>query len=281
MFDFRYHALSLVAVFLALGIGILLGSTIGDNLASQANKDLSSSLRGDLLKARQDARDASSNVSQRDRVIQAAFPRIVGDRLRGKTIAIVASGKLPQDLESDVRKTVGDAGGTIDSVSNVGDGTKPADLGKAVGRRFANVSTGDTAGLRALGRRLGRSIVKGSRDTAELKSALSSQFSGDYAGADAVVFYRGAPAKRDAAHLALEEGLVEGLRKSARSVVGIEQTSTDPSQVPWYADRGLSSVDSVDLAGGRVALALALAGAEGSFGVKKTAQDILPPVTGA
>ena len=43
MFDFRYHALSLVAVFLALGIGILLGSTIGDNLASQANKDLSSS----------------------------------------------------------------------------------------------------------------------------------------------------------------------------------------------------------------------------------------------
>ena len=101
MFDFRYHALSLVAVFLALGIGILLGSTIGDNLASQANKDLSSSLRGDLLKARQDARDASSNVSQRDRVIQAAFPRIVGDRLRGKTIAIVASGKLPRTLEGN------------------------------------------------------------------------------------------------------------------------------------------------------------------------------------
>src|SRR5947207_15352155 len=103
MFDFRYHALSLVAVFLALGIGILLGSTIGDNLASQANKDLSSSLRGDLLKARQDARDASSNVSQRDRVIQAAFPRIVADRLRGQPIAIAARGELPPDLETPVR----------------------------------------------------------------------------------------------------------------------------------------------------------------------------------
>jgi hypothetical protein len=281
VFDFRYHALSLVAVFLALGIGILLGSTIGDNLASQANKDLSSSLRGDLLKARQDARDASSNVSQRDRLIQSAFPRIVGNRLRGKTVAIVATGKLPQDLESDVRKTVSDAGGTIDSVSKVDDGTKPTDLGKALGRRFATVSSGDTAGLRALGRRLGRSIVNGSRDTAELKSALSSQFNGDYAGANAVVFYRAAPDKRDSTHLAIEEGLVDGLRKSARSAVGIEQTSTDPSQIPWYADRGLSSVDSVDLAGGRVALALALAGAEGSFGVKKTAQDLLPPVTGA
>jgi ABC-type proline/glycine betaine transport system permease subunit len=30
MFDFRYHALSLVAVFMALVIGILLGIAIGD-----------------------------------------------------------------------------------------------------------------------------------------------------------------------------------------------------------------------------------------------------------
>ena len=51
--------------------------------------------------------------------------------------------------------------------------------------------------------------------------------------------------------------------------------------MPWYADRGLSSVDDVDLVGGRVALALALAGADGSFGVKKTAQDLLPKPSGA
>ena len=37
MFDFRYHALSLVAVFLALAIGILLGATIGDSLVSDAS----------------------------------------------------------------------------------------------------------------------------------------------------------------------------------------------------------------------------------------------------
>src|SRR5256885_7576827 len=140
MFDFRYHALSLVAVFLALGIGILLGSTIGDNLASQANKDLSSSLRGDLLKARSDARDASANVSQRDRLIQAAFPRIVGTKLRGTRIALVATGKLPQDVESNLRKTISDSGGTVDSVSVVTDSVKPADLGKAAGGKFANLS---------------------------------------------------------------------------------------------------------------------------------------------
>jgi hypothetical protein len=275
VFDFRYHALSLVAVFLALGIGILLGSTIGDNLASQANKDLSSSLRGDLLKARQDARDAGSNVSQRDRLIEAAFPRIVGNRLHGQRIAIVASGKLPQGVESNVRKTVGDAGATVDSVSTVADDTKPADLAKALGGRFNRLGT-STADMRLLGRRIGRVIVRGGRQAEELKSRLSNQFSGDYAGADAVAFYRAAPDKRDDAHLAIEEGLAEGLRGAGAPSVGIEQSTTDPSQVPWYADRGLSSVDSVDLPGGRIALALALAGAQGSFGIKSTAQDLLP-----
>ena len=44
MLDFRYHALSLVAVFLALGIGIVLGAGLGDSVVSQANRDVRSSL---------------------------------------------------------------------------------------------------------------------------------------------------------------------------------------------------------------------------------------------
>jgi hypothetical protein len=280
VFDFRYHALSLVAVFLALGIGIVLGATIGDNLVSQANKDLNSSLRGDLIKARQDARNADAEVAQRDRLIQAAFPRIVGSRLRGKRIALVATGKMPQDVESNIRKTAADAGATVDSVSVVTDSLKPEDLGKALGGRFAKVATGSAA-LRSLGRRIGRVIVKGGSSAQALKNRFPDQFNGDYAGASAVTFYRADPDKRDVAHLAIEEGLAEGLRRSGVPVVGVEQSSTDASQVSWYVDRGMSSVDSIDLPGGRIALALALAGAEGSFGIKKTAQDPLPRAAGA
>jgi hypothetical protein len=280
VFDFRYHALSLVAVFLALGIGIVLGATIGDNLVSQANKDLNSSLRGDLIKARQDARNASAEVAQRDRLIEAAFPRIVGKRLQGKRIALVAMGNVPQDVESNLRKTTSDAGATIDSVSVVSDSVKPDDLGKALGGRFANVAA-SSADLRSLGRRIGQVIVKGGSAAQTLKNHFADQFSGDYAGAQAVAFYRSDPAKRDVAHLAIEEGLAEGLRRSGVPVVGVEESGTDPSQVSWYVDRGMSSVDDIDLPGGRVALALSLAGSEGSFGIKKTAQDPLPRAAGA
>ena len=48
MFDFRYHALSLVAVFLALVIGLLLGVAIGDKgLVSGDAQDVRGSLRRD------------------------------------------------------------------------------------------------------------------------------------------------------------------------------------------------------------------------------------------
>ena len=88
MFDFRYHALSLVAVFLALGIGIVLGSSLGDSVVSQANKDVRSSLRGDLLDARAAAQKASSSVAQRDKFIDASFARLAAGKLRGAHVAI-------------------------------------------------------------------------------------------------------------------------------------------------------------------------------------------------
>src|SRR5256714_12689031 len=92
MLDFRYHALSLVAVFLALGIGIVLGSSLGDTVVSQANKDIAASLRADLTKARGDAHDARAAVAQREDPIGGLFPRLAAGELTGERVAPVGSG---------------------------------------------------------------------------------------------------------------------------------------------------------------------------------------------
>src|SRR5947208_11747407 len=106
MLDFRYHALSLVAVFLALGIGIVLGSSLGDTVVSQANRDIASSLRGDLNSARNDARGAHAAVAAREGALDSSFAYIADHKLRGKTVSVIASGDLPADLQSDVRDGV-------------------------------------------------------------------------------------------------------------------------------------------------------------------------------
>ena len=46
--------------------------------------------------------------------------------------------------------------------------------------------------------------------------------------------------------------------------------------MPWYKSKNLSSVDDLDAPAGQAALAYALAGAHGAFGVKPTADSLLP-----
>ena len=78
----------------------------------------------------------------------------------------------------------------------------------------------------------------------------------------------------------LEAGLLDGLHRSGIPVVGVERTDTDPSSVGLFGAHGLSSVDDLDLTAGQVALAYALRGSAGSFGVKSTADRLLPALHG-
>jgi hypothetical protein len=276
--DFRYHALSIVAVFLALGIGIVLGATLGDSVVSQANKDVRSSLRGDLLDALSRARDATTKLQQRDRFDTGAFPYIAGGKLTGKRVAIVSSGQLPQDVENSTRNAVKDAGGTVDSVTQFDAKPDLVVLGNKLGGGFQLLGTAPSQ-LRPLGRRLGRQLARGGRVPHKLEGAFPDSFKGDYRGADAVVFYR-TNDERDNQSKTFESAVVEGLRASGVPVVGVERSETDPSQISYYVNAGLSTVDDLDIPPGRIALVLTLDGATGDYGFKKTAQAPLPPPPG-
>jgi hypothetical protein len=280
MLDFRYHALSLVAVFLALGIGIVLGSSLGDTVVSQANRDIASSLRGDLNGARSDARAAHAGVAQRERALQAVFPRIVGGKLAGRRVAVVASGPLPADVQSAARDAVQGAGGKLAGVSQLRTPPDVGKLGAAVGPRFTGLRSDDKR-LRPLGRRLGEALAGGGGLAQRLVKQFPDRFGGQPARADAIVLYRDPAPDRSPAVQQVEQGLIEGLRAAGVPVVGVETTETDPSQISFFANQGLTSVDDVDSAGGRIALVLALDGARGSFGYKKTADAPLPQPAGA
>src|SRR5215212_12239704 len=113
MLDFRYHALSLVAVFLALAIGIVLGVTIGDSLVSDAERSLRGDLRADVENARGDATKARGELSGRDRMLDQIYPQLVATRLNGVRVAVVSWGPLPDDIESGVRDAVSKGGGRL------------------------------------------------------------------------------------------------------------------------------------------------------------------------
>lgn len=272
MFDFRYHALSLGAVFLALAIGIVLGATIGDSLVTDARNQLRADLREDVKRANNERDDAKDALARNQSVADATFPILARDRLAGQRVALMATGSLPDDVESDVRKAVETAGGDLDSVSVIDVPAAVAELQEAAGGSFATRSPGSDV-LELLGRRIGGSVVTGGRLARRLARRLPDRFQGDFHPVDAVVFYRSPPEKDQKGRDDLEKGLVAGLTARGLPVVGVESVDTNPSQISWFKDHKLSSADAVDDVGGRMALVLALAGAEGNFGTKKASDD--------
>jgi Copper transport outer membrane protein, MctB len=285
LFDFRYHALSLVAVLVALGIGLLLGVAIGDSeLVSSANRDVADGLRDDLREAGAESDELRDELRTRDEFGRQAYPVLASGQLPGQEVGLVFLGGDSRPIYDSVREALEPTGGELGYVAVV---REPPDLGSLARRaeesRFEALEEDEDL-LRPLAERLGRGLIVGSPFTRSQRSALLSSFSGELDAVDAIVVARSAVERDDESADAiaeLEEGLVAGMRDTQLPVVGVETRETDPSQIRWYADRNMPSVDNVDTVSGRAALVFILAGnVEGTYGEKGTAEALLPSVVG-
>ena len=282
----RYHAASLAAVFLALAIGILIGVGLGQNVISGTTKNLEQSLKSDLAAARGRADKLQGQLNREADFEQEAFPALAGGILRGDHIAVVALGGLPADVNGDVEQVVGSESPTGAALSEVAVVREPPDL-PAIAGAAPQGSQGkhvrrDRADLIAVARRMGRGLVVGGPTFDRFRGPMLVKVSGRPGGIDGVVVIRSQPGNLGPHQVAqsdtLEKGLLAGLESGGGTpVVGVERSDSDGSSMGLLSGAGASAtVDSVDLTSGRVALAYALAGGRGSYGVKSTADQLLP-----
>ena len=281
MFDFRYHALSLVSVFLALVLGLLLGVAIGDRgLVSSAERDVRASLRGDVRKAQAESENLRAQLDEQNKFLQEAYPLMVGSRLIGERVGVVTLGDVSDQEIGNVRDALEATGGRLTSVVSI---RTPLDLPSistaAAGTAFQNLQV-EPKLVKRFGERVGVGYVSGGgRLLDKVHRELLASSSGALGGVDSVVVIREPRTFQKPQQNVLddfEDGLMTGLSSNNGTVVGVETTDTKPSQVGWYRDHDLASVDDVDQLPGRAALVFALAGADGAFGTKSTADGLLP-----
>src|SRR4051812_34291985 len=91
----RYHAASLIAVFIALAIGILIGAEFGGDGLTKTRRYLEHSLVDNLQDERSRSEELSGELGRSNEFADRVYPVLVRDRLEGKRIAIVAFGELP------------------------------------------------------------------------------------------------------------------------------------------------------------------------------------------
>lgn len=282
MFDFRYHALSLVAVFVALIVGLLLGVAIGDQgLVSSAEQNLRDDLRDDVRAAQSESADLREELERRRRYEELTLPGLVGDRLDSRRVDLIFIGERSESVFDDVRQAVEAAGGELSLVGAI---ATPLDLGgvarAAEGTQFTGLEE-DSELVDDLGRRVGVQLIRGGRFLATIRQELMSASSGTVGPSEAVVLARTPDDDLDEETAQrvdqFVDGLVDGVRSAGAPIAGVEQTSTEPSQIPWYREQGLGSVDNADTVPGRAALVMLLAGAaDGAYGIKVTRDAYVP-----
>ena len=276
----RYHATSLIAVFLALAIGILLGATLGGDTLNDTRRDLEKSLTGNLEDARARADELNVELGRANEFATRVYPVLVRDQLRGKRIGVVALGDLPSDVSGDVEQALEATGARLVAVGVV---REPFDVralnGELVKTRFARLGK-DPDAQAEFGAGLGRQLVRGGTLLDRVRSQVFSRASGNFRGLDGVIVVRSQPEKMGPVQRAtaarIESALMSGITATRATAVGVESSDAEDSSVSFFQGNDLPSVDSVDLVAGRLATVFALLGAEGSFGVKSSADRLLP-----
>lgn len=113
MVDFRYHVVSIVAVFLALGIGIVFGTTVIDRaLLNDLDRNVTR-LTGEKRELEDERRALTERVADAEAWGQAVAPALVTGVLAGERVVVVSAPGASRSLRDDVVKQLTAAGATV------------------------------------------------------------------------------------------------------------------------------------------------------------------------
>ncbi|HEY3284163.1 MAG TPA: copper transporter [Armatimonadota bacterium] len=298
MVDYRYHLASLASVFLALGVGILIGNTfVGQTSATwqkgaieRLGREVAEVQRSSerILKADQLLR---AQMRQRDQAERALATTITSGILTGHTVALVATGDMEKsEALGQLTSVLRTAGAEVLSTTYIADDWLPDTQAERdyILRRLQvpDQDPGESTG--AANKALARALVSGIwsqalKDVARRANGVA--LSGDYTRPAEYAVLLSSAADEDRLRLANDgetpdSALLEVWKELGVRAVGAEPTGAPVSLVPVYQRGKVPTVDNIDTPAGQAAVVLALASASygGDFGTKASAQRVLPEV---
>ena len=319
MISLRYHIVSLVAVFLALALGIVVGSTVLQEGTVSALRATSQEVRQRSEENRTENLALKQEISRYQAFGTTVLPELVQDRLKGRSVVLVDTDKVDSGLRDGVRKILEDAGARVDGQITFADERLAlgADADRTAMARLLAVDAGAPEVLRGelvkkLAARLATSTALPQEDAQRASDMLTglqdAKFLADLklsqplaAGTDPFprqgsMFVLLGPAATATTAVAPDAFLVPladqvSSQASNGPVAGVEALAV-PKETSWILalrdnrplSRRVSGIDSVDTVYGQLALVEALEDSlqqlpAGQYGTKDGASGLLPERT--
>ncbi len=247
MFNLRYHIASLVAVFLALAVGLVLGSVVVERgVLDRQRASIVQGLQAEYGRLGEENQELQADVERLRSYVRVSAPTLLGEPLTGRRVLVLANAGPVEGL-SAVRTAIGEAGGEAHVVTahavDLGVGTSAVDsAASALVGSWESTSTGVSLVVEGLVREWGS--VRTARPLTEaLRSAGVLRMSSlpPSRRVDGVVVLAAHDGVPDAAAIAIAAGLA----RLGIPAVGVEaEVSTGVASAAARA--GMSAVDGVE-----------------------------------
>ncbi len=279
MFDMRYHIASLGAVFLALTVGLLLGSLLVDSGAlTKRQAKLMESINKDVESVLTHNNELEKEVTElktfQDQVWQAA----VKGRLADKRILVVSFASDQEDVFNDVSTAVSKAGADSAYMTI---SVKKEDLGNTDLINRLSASTNSSITVETFDSYLWERIsdeVSG-REPIALLSALSNN---DLIKIDdqSVLPVDGfiVLASPVGSENEFDTKILRAFKSTGQPVVAAETSDLDPSRIGVFQLASISTIDNIETVSGWISAIYLLqeSSTKANFGIKPTADRLLP-----
>ncbi len=283
MLDARYHLFYLIAIFLMLGFGILIGASYYGPVQVSQQKKVLQSLAAQTNKVVQERNEARDRMTKDEAALSSLRPVLVRGKLVGKRVILMQTGDYP-DAAQAANTAVSDAGATVaatvvltdkwgallpkqrEALSPVADPTDAASQDKALLAALATALTTGNGGGGA-----------GEAALEALKEEGLITVSGELSQPCTLFVLVGGKSD-DTQNASLDGPLLDGFKAASANVtlVGCEPSTATASSISAYQNAGIATVDCIDLPLGQLALPFALRGERGDYGLKPTAKQPLP-----
>jgi hypothetical protein len=265
VFRIRDHIISLVAVFLALGLGILIGTGMSDDMLVKQQRLLIDQMTKDVRSLREErvALESRLQTVNRDLYLwekyqEALYPAMVAGALENKRVTFICHGA---DIPSGVLRMILDADAMLCSVVTLAEkealGADPARLGHAI------------AALSA-GRTLTDEMKEVLRPLSDEQLIRHDKYGNHHP--DIVIFVLG---ERDNTDQRLVEETVGAFMQDNMAVVATEWSHVGNSLLDGLKAAGISTIDNADTVFGQFSLLSVLRGSAGNYGIKAAADEFI------
>lgn len=262
----KFYVVSIVAIFTALGLGIYIGFAMDtEDFITERQESLIDIVESNfetITEENKDLVDVNEILRLEDKYknefIDKSYEYILPERLTDLKIAIIESNT--DYVMSGIGRDLEFAGSNVFNITTVNKKTLKSKEYKKILNEVTN------------------SIIYGNNSESINKLTEEGYIDtfGNYSEKIDIVIITGGSFEESPLSISIDNEIIKICKQEDISILGVEKSIAQNSYIGKYKEYNISTVDNVDTKMGKIAMILSLEGKKGHFGIKGTADSILP-----